>query len=48
MMTQRERLASGYLYTDMDEGMPEERLRGKCWRMNLTIRPPQNPRNAWR
>ena len=24
MMTQRERLASGYLYTDMDEGMPEE------------------------
>lgn len=29
MMTQRERLASGYLYTDMDEGMPEERLRGK-------------------
>jgi galactoside O-acetyltransferase len=26
MMTQRERLASGYLYTDMDEGMPEERL----------------------
>ncbi len=25
MMTQRERLASGYLYTDMDEGMPEER-----------------------
>lgn len=29
MMTQRERLAGGYLYTDMGEGMPEERLRGK-------------------
>lgn len=29
MMTQRERLAGGYLYTDLDEGMAEERLRGK-------------------
>ncbi len=29
MMTQREKLASGCLYTDMDEGMAEERLRGK-------------------
>ncbi len=29
MMTQREKLASGCLYTDMDEGMVEERLRGK-------------------
>ncbi|MFC0228847.1 maltose acetyltransferase domain-containing protein [Serratia aquatilis] len=29
MMTQRERLASGCLYTDMDEGMAEDRLRGK-------------------
>ncbi|VXC94979.1 maltose acetyltransferase domain-containing protein [Serratia oryzae] len=28
-MMQRERLASGYLYTDMDESMAEERLRGK-------------------
>lgn len=28
-MTQREKLASGCLYTDMDEGMAEERLRGK-------------------
>src|SRR5262249_15052942 len=28
-MTQRERIASGKLFTDMSEGLPEERLRGK-------------------
>ncbi len=39
MMTQRERLASGYLYTDMDEGCRKSGRGEKCWRMNLTIRP---------
>ena len=28
-MTQRERIASGKLFTDMCEGLPEERRRGK-------------------
>ena len=28
-MTQRERIASGLLFTDMAEGLPEDRLRGK-------------------
>ena len=28
-MTQRERIASGLLFTDMTEGLPEDRLRGK-------------------
>ena len=28
-MTQRERIANGLLFTDMCEGLPEERLRGK-------------------
>ncbi len=28
-MTQRERIAAGMLYTDMGEGLPEERMRGK-------------------
>ena len=28
-MTQRERIANGLLFTDMGEGLPEERLRGK-------------------
>lgn len=29
MMTMRERIATGRLYTDMTEGLPEERMRGK-------------------
>src|SRR5258706_16373169 len=28
-MTMRERIASGKLFTDMNEGLPEDRLRGK-------------------
>ena len=28
-MTQRERIANGLLFTDMTEGLPEDRLRGK-------------------
>lgn len=43
MMTQRERLASGYLYTDMDEGMPEERLRGKILAYEFNHTSPAEP-----
>lgn len=43
MMTQRERLASGYLYTDMDEGMPEERLRGKMLAYEFNHTSPAEP-----
>jgi galactoside O-acetyltransferase len=28
-MTQRERIANGLLFTDITEGLPEDRLRGK-------------------
>ena len=28
-MTQRERIAGGLLFTNMTEGLPEDRLRGK-------------------
>jgi galactoside O-acetyltransferase len=28
-MNQRERIANGLLFTDMSEGLPEDRLRGK-------------------
>lgn len=43
MMTQRERLAGGYLYTDMGEGMPEERLRGKMLTFEFNHTSPAEP-----
>lgn len=43
MMTQRERLAGGYLYTDMGEGMPEERLRGKTLTFEFNHTSPTEP-----
>ena len=43
MMTQRERLAGGYLYTDLGEGMPEERLRGKMLTFEFNHTSPAEP-----
>ena len=44
-MSMRERIASGLLFTDMQDGLPDDRLRGKelCWELNH-LRPSETER----
>ena len=46
MTTMRERIATGKLFTDYCEGLPEDRARGKRWMIALNATTPDTDEEA--